>query len=171
MLKNYYLKYCFLLGWISSVKGQNCGSCVAFATMGALEATLIKAGADPDSVDLSEQWLLDCSPRGGCSGASTPVYGMWMRDHAPGLMHEDDYPVRRIKPDGWTSKANKTVCPVDGPYWSPGYKIDKFIFTGGIKYNSDESMMMRIMEYGSILMAIKVGKGFGGYKSGVMDMS
>ena len=69
---NYYLKNCFLLGWISSVKGQNCGSCVAFATMGALEATLIKAGADPDSVDLSEQWLLDCSPRGGLPHRQAP---------------------------------------------------------------------------------------------------
>ena len=45
------------------MKKQLCGSCVAYATMGALEAALIKAGADPDSVDLSEQWVMDCSPR------------------------------------------------------------------------------------------------------------
>ena len=38
----------------------SCGSCVAFATMGMAEASLIKAGAKKDGLDLSEQWLINC---------------------------------------------------------------------------------------------------------------
>ena len=62
-----------LLGWISSVKHQgSCGSCVAFATAGLAEATLIKVGAAKSGLDLAEQWLVDCKPAGanGCNGAS-----------------------------------------------------------------------------------------------------
>ena len=84
-------------------------------------------------------------------------------------MHEDDYPVRKTKPVGWISKSNKTVCPVDGPYWSPGYKIDKFIFLHASKYNTDENMMMSIMEYGSIVISI-VAQGFRAVKGGVYDV-
>ena len=66
-------------------------------------------------------------------------------------------------------------CP-SGPYWSPGYKINDFFFitdnnhSNSPELNTDESMMMRIMEYGSILMAVVAGKGFGSFKSGVYDI-
>ena len=129
--------------------------------MGAAEAALIKAGADYDSVNLSEQWLMDCRVKGEqCMGTGTSRYAVTMYKQGV-LMHEDDYP--------YTRKTNPQICP-DGPYWSPGYKIDDFIWTSGPKVNTDESLMMKIMEHGSILMSVIVGKGFGSFKSGVYDI-
>ena len=122
---------------------------------------MIKAGADYDSVDLSEQWVLDCSKGDHqCKGVGTPRYAVFMKQQGV-LMHEDDYP--------YTKAKNPKICP-DGPYWSPGYKIDDFIWTSGPKVNTDESLMMKIMEHGSILMSVIVGKGFGSFKSGVYDI-
>ena len=128
---------------------------------------MIKAGADYDSVDLSEQWLIDCSKGlNQCKGVGTPRYGVFLRKQGV-LMHERDY--------SYTRGKNEKICPT-GPYWSPGYKIDDFFFITdnnpfSPELNTDESMMMRIMEYGSILMSIivKKGGGFSGFKSGVYD--
>ena len=66
-------------GYITSVKNQGtCGSCVAFGTTAALEASLIKAGASKSELDISEQHLLDCSYQKhtakGCSGAAGHSY-------------------------------------------------------------------------------------------------
>ena len=151
-------KSSFHLGWISSVKDQgNCGSCVAFATVGAIEATLIKVGADPDSLNLSEQWLLDCSPYGkGCKGAQPEDYAKWLPTRGV-LMNEKDYL--------YTNSANKDDCK-DGPYWNPGYKIDNFIRGHDC---TDKAIMMQIKEYGSVVMVVNVEGGFKAYKSGVFD--
>ena len=79
----YFSIHFFRLGWITPVKSQgSCGSCVAFAINAAAEAAMIKAGADLDSTDLSEQWLLNCSPYGdgnyGCDGAVPKSYAKWL---------------------------------------------------------------------------------------------
>jgi C1A family cysteine protease len=146
-------------GWISSVKNQgSCGSCVAFATAGMAEATLIKAGAAKSGLDLSEQWLVDCKPAGanGCNGAGVTSYSRWMPKNG-NLMHENAYPY----------KGSATFqCP-SGPYWSPGYKLDKTV----IDWNCNEAKIMKqIMEYGSSIMAVYASDyGFGNYKQGVFD--
>ena len=144
------------LGWISSVKNQaGCGSCAAFAAAAGAEAALIKAGADQLSTDLSEQWLLNCSPYGhGCGGAWPEDYAKWLPTRGV-LMHEKDYL--------YTNSANKDDCK-DGPYWNPGYKIDNFIQGSDC---TDKEIMMQIKKYGSVGMAVTVEDGFGNYKSGV----
>ena len=160
----YFATYCILcwqklLGWISSVKNQgSCGSCVAFATAGLAEATLIKAGAAKSGLDLAEQWLVDCKPAGanGCNGAGVTSYSMWMPKNG-NLMHENAYPY----------KASATFqCP-SGPYWSPGYKLEKTVIDWKC---SEEKIMKQIMEYGSSIMAVYASDyGFGNYKQGVFD--
>ena len=123
---------------------------------------MIKAGADLDSTDLSEQWLLNCSPYGdgnyGCDGAVPKSYAKWLP--TPGvLMHEDDYPYT----SGTSGSENKDDCK-DGPYWNPGYKIDNFIQGHDC---TDKEIMMQIKEYGSVVMTLRVEGGFNNYKSGV----
>ena len=119
---------------------------------------MIKVGADPDSMDISEQWLLDCSPYGeGCEGAFPADYAKWVPTRGV-LMHEDDYP--------YTATSDKNNCKA-GPYWNPGYKIDNFLEAYEC---TDKDFMMQIMEYGSVVMAISVEGGFYNYNGvGVFD--
>lgn len=58
-------------GAVTSPKSQgNCGSCWAFAAVGAAESyNIIHAGASP-GIDLSEQELLSCGGGGSCSGGN-----------------------------------------------------------------------------------------------------
>ena len=136
---------------------RSCGSCTAFATNAAAEAALIKAGADWGSMDLSEQWLLNCSPYGsGCDGAWPDAYAKWLPTRGV-LMHEDDYL--------YTISANKDDCK-DGPYWNPGYKIKNFLHANDC---SDKMIMMLIKEYGSVVMTLLVEGGFKNYNSGVFS--
>ena len=58
---------------MTGAKGQKaCGSCYAFAGAAVHETALLKAGADLTSMDLSEQYLIDCGVslrmNGGCQG-------------------------------------------------------------------------------------------------------
>lgn len=55
---------------ITSVKNQgNCGSCWAFASIAAAEAYLVKEGKfNKDNIDLSEQYLISCTPGCDCGG-------------------------------------------------------------------------------------------------------
>jgi len=101
-------------GYVSSVKNQGgCGSCAAFATMGAVESCgAIKTYQLDD--DLSEQYILDCAyghwyfsihgifPCKGCQGASAVSYMDWLRKNNDGHVQEEwSYP--------YTSGSTNTV--------------------------------------------------------------
>ena len=109
---------------------------------------MIKAGADFDSMDISEQWLLDCGPygRGCCGTQGAPDYAKWLPTRGF-LVREGDYP--------YTKSSNKKNCK-DGPYWNPGYKIDNFIHGHDC---TDELIMKQIKEHGSVVMAIQASEG------------
>ena len=135
-----------------------CGSCAAFAAVGAAESSLLKAGATLSTLDLAEQWLVECKPKGanGCRGAGLSAYQKYMAKEDV-LMHENDRPY-----------IGKTTfqCP-SGPYWSPGYKIIK---AATAWKPSDEQIMVHVMEFGATAVGLYASDpGFGHYKSGVFD--
>ena len=74
-------------GWISPVKDQgDCGSCYAFAAVGALEALLtIDANTPGVWPDLSEAIIASCSSQpwglGGCTGGVMSHTAAHLRDH------------------------------------------------------------------------------------------
>ena len=68
---------------VTSVKSQGkCGTCWSFATIAMCESSLILKDIEDESIDLSEQYLLDCTFRSTCSGgylyfaAQTAVQGV-----------------------------------------------------------------------------------------------
>ncbi len=69
------------LDGVTSVKNQGgCGSCWAFAGIGALEA-VTKIYGDVE-MDLSEQQILSCATPGtGCNGGWMATVWSWIRDH------------------------------------------------------------------------------------------
>ena len=79
-------------GAISAVKNQGgCGSCTAFATVGTLEASMIKSGAPISDLDLSEQQFIDCG-HGSCRGAFIGWYLDWIRKTTELIGYYDLHP-------------------------------------------------------------------------------
>merc|ERR1711899_316892 len=83
-------------GYVTSVKNQgSCGSCEAFGTVAALEASLVKAGAKKDGLDISEQHAVDCGYKqngaNGCNGAQPGAYSKFYKK-VKKVMHEGHYP-------------------------------------------------------------------------------
>jgi len=122
-------------GIVTSPKNQGaCGSCWAFASVGAMESHLLKKwGYGP--TDLSEQQLLSCNPYGyTCAGGSSTAIRYWettgpipetcfpytAMDTTP-CSYSCDEMVTRVT--GWhtvsqTTADFKTSCYNEGPsYW------------------------------------------------------
>merc|ERR1712004_825233 len=89
------------LGLVSEVKNQKqCGSCVAFANMAAIETCFKKATGVFG--DYSEQQLVDCGYQqngaNGCNGAYTYSYIKTLADSGLDLTAEATYPYKNTNP-------------------------------------------------------------------------
>ena len=113
----------YYLGWVSVAKNQkDCGSCSAFAQMGMAESSLLKAGAKKDSLDLSEDWLINCRTDGAkdvCAGAHITIYAEYMIKTKK-FIHEKTSPYM-------TQKGSDLGPCLTKHYWSPGYKFTKTV--------------------------------------------
>ena len=71
-----------LIGIVTVAKDQGrCGSCAAFASAGAIETCLAKAGTKLTDLDISEQQMLDCNygnMANGCNGAALATYAQFL---------------------------------------------------------------------------------------------
>jgi len=138
---------------VTAIRNQgSCGSCWAFATIGAFES-LLKLKADT-TVDLSEQHLVSCNEEGwGCNG------GFWAFDMlvASGAVMEKDFPY----------VASDVRC--GGPYTHP------FLLSGWSYINGEDEIpevqliKEAIFQYGPISAAVYVGTAFQAYTGGVFD--
>merc|ERR1719385_309149 len=110
-------------GWVSPVKNQQqCGSCVAFANMAAIETCFKKATGVFG--DYSEQQLVDCGYQqngaNGCNGAYTYSYIKTLADSGLDLTAEATYPYKNSDP--------ALTCPALDHY-NQGAKVSGVYYT------------------------------------------
>ncbi len=135
-----------------------CGSCWAFATVGAMETTMAIDNAG--IVNLSEQYLVSCNLDGwGCGGGwwahNYHAYESGQRSNPPGAVLESDLPYA----------AADTSC--NATYSHP-YKLNSWNYVGSShSVPSASAIKQAIYSYGPVAAAICVGPNFQGYRGGV----
>jgi C1A family cysteine protease/predicted secreted protein len=143
------------------VKDQGeCGSCWAFATVGALESALqLWQGL---TTDLAEQYLVSCNTDGwGCNG------GWWAHDY-----HQDKIPPSESQAGAVLESSapyQALDIPCGGPYSHP-YRIVSWQHVGssyGIP--SVEAIKQAIYTHGPVAVAICVDTAFHNYSGGVFQ--
>ncbi len=146
------------------IKSQGgCGSCWAFATVGALECAIkIVDGID---VDLSEQWLVSCTWGGTCDGGGLS-FEYFMGDHSwdtdfcgnHGAVFEADFPYMAAD------------VPCGCPY-QHSFGIENWDWIGDDPWGDPDldAMKQAIMDYGPITVHVYGGGFFQGYSEGVFN--
>ncbi len=136
-----------------------CGSCWAFATVGALECN-IKI-RDLMTENLSEQWLVSCNHHGwDCGG------GWWAHDYhlavtdpcdSSGAVMEAQFP--------YTASNAPCGCPYEHPY-----HIESWAYVGSSSgVPSTAQIKQAILEYGPVTVAVYVNSSFQAYGGGVFN--
>ncbi|MEW6130190.1 MAG: C1 family peptidase [Acidobacteriota bacterium] len=140
------------LGKVTPVRDQGgCGSCWAFATIGAYEGSyLIRNGGSPDA---SEQDVLSCSGLGTCAG------GWWAFDFllGKGDASEASYP--------YTATDSPCNASIPDPYWATTWG---YVKPGGATPSVGE-MKQALCQYGPLAVAVRVTTAFRHYTAGVFN--
>lgn len=126
----------------------SCGSCWAFGTAAAVEASI--AFFDNKIVDLSEQFLLSCNQQGYSCGGGYWIYDLYKK---PGAPMEADFPY----------KAYDASCKGGLSY---PYKIESY---HSIQQGDRQSMKAAIKQYGAVGVTMAVCGSIPGYGGGIYD--
>jgi len=147
------------LGLVSPVKNQyDCGSCVAFASMAAVEVCFRKQNGVIG--DYAEQEFIDCAyginGANGCNGAPSMAYLKWVTDNQKDLAHESQYPYLNLSP--------KLKCANPMPVYRQGAKVNATYYT----YSANETLLQQLVyTYGAVVTTVKAAGPFQLYKGGV----
>ena len=149
-------------GPLPTIKDQGgCGSCWAFATVGALEWA-IKI-VDGDAVDLSEQWLLGCNTSlfgNDCDGGF--ILHNYHKNQADqcgqsGAVLEADCP--------YQERDDYCECPYTHHYW-----IQDWAYVGNVLTPPPvEDIKAALYSYGPLACYVKMSKSFIAYTGGVFN--
>jgi len=134
---------------------ETCGSCWAFAAMGAVESSiLIHRGT---TIDLSEQWLVSCTDAGTCDGG-------WYGDAFDYMVDKPDSceligaPLEDAFPYQATDAA--CTCPPERPY----------LLTSWATATTDiNDIKSKILEFGPVAVGVAADEVFQSYLSGVYN--
>jgi C1A family cysteine protease len=142
------------------IKDQgSCGGCWAFATTGVLECNIkIKHN---QSVDLSEQWLMNCNQDGwDCDGGwFAHDYHMWKTD----LCGDTGAVLEQYVP--YSALNGSCNCPYPHDYF-----ISSWSYIGNDNtIPSINSIKQAILDYGPISVAIRTNSAFQQYTGGVFN--
>ena len=149
--------------WMTQPKSQgSCGSCWAFAEVGAFEARIKIVNNIPDdryNPDLSEQFMTSCDDGNfGCDGGRASYASMFLIE--TGVPDEACYPYK-------TADEN-SGAPCDGscPDWAS--RVEKAIDWNYHDYGTDDTKI-EIMENGPVVGGIDLKEDFFYYKGGVYE--
>jgi len=146
-------------GLVSEVKNQlQCGSCVAFSSIAAVETCFKKVSGVFG--DYSEQELVDCGFRqnnaNGCHGAPAHAYLKWAADIKLKLAHESQYPYKNTSP--------RLYCPNPMPFYNQGAQITNSYYT----FQGNEELLKKLVyEHGAVVTTVKADGPFQEYKGGI----
>jgi hypothetical protein len=153
----------------------NCGSCWAFAAIGALEsAILIEQGPDPN-LDLSEEWLVSCTVAGNCMQGG--FYGdafdhlrcLWPGADPcadSGAVLEADFPYVSGGLDP-NDPNDDTPCLCPYPHQNQ-YRINRINLVGGLN-PSVSQIKQAILDYGPVPVCVYASPTFHAYTGGVFN--
>ncbi|UCE62104.1 MAG: hypothetical protein JSU63_10415 [Phycisphaerales bacterium] len=147
-------------GCCTPVRNQGgCGSCWAFATVGALEQNIIIQ--DNQSVDLSEQWLVSCNRDGWSCGG-----GWWAHDYhdwktdtcgGRGSVFESDFP--------YTGTNASCNCP-----YPHDYLIDSWAYIGSSwEVAPTDAIKQAILYHGPVTVAVTANSAMQAYSGGIFN--
>ena len=150
---------------------QSCGSCWAFATVGAFECAIkVKDGQD---VSLSEQWLISCNQEteaphvlGGAWGCNG---GWWAHDYHAGIKTDPCGGSGAVLTTNFPYYAADRPCDCPYPH---GYTMDSWAYIGdpeGIP--SVNAIKQAIAAYGPVSAGVYVDISFASYRNGVFNAS
>ena len=148
------------LGQVTAIRNQGgCGSCWAFATVGAMETAMLVQGGL--STDLSEQYLVSCNQSGySCNG------GWFAHEY-----HTNTYG-KASNPPGAVLETAKTYTATDGTctsVYNHPYVLSNWNYVSGSTWVDPtvEQIKTAIYNYGSVATTVCVAGSFGSYRSGV----
>ena len=142
--------------WVSPVKNQDwCGSCWAFAGVGALESLQAIANNTPGTfLDLSEQILVSCTASNyGCSGGYMSVTAYYLKTQGTWLESCFSYAAADL--------SCGSAC-ADWP--SKAYKIDGYESVPRSLYS-----LKQALQYGPVQVSFRVYGDFPSYGEGVYE--
>ncbi len=150
-------------GAVPPVRNQGgCGSCWAFAAMGATESAI--AIHDGLIVDLSEQWLISCTGAGNCGGGWHYAAFRYIEcDHlggscdGRGAVFETGFPYV-----AWNAPCR---CPYHHPYC-----LQSSAFIGDPdSIPSKDQIRQAITNHGPVAVCVHVNDAFHAYSGGVFN--
>ena len=147
---------------VSPVKHQGkCGSCVAFATIGAIETCFHRV--TNRFGDYSEQQLIDCGfdhkGANGCHAARLDSYFDWLLEYKVDLAGEDQYPYLWAKPT--------LDCPVDiGVDEGLEALVTDYFIT---KQGTEKRLKELVVSQGAIISTVDANDEFKAYTGGVFE--
>jgi len=143
-------------GLVSTVRSQgSCGSCWAFAAVGAVEGSWAKEKGQ--LFRLSEQELIDCDKSdGGCNGGGISSALTWVHNHH-GLAKNVDYGVGHYHPSQGTChhKEEETVASLKR--------------VRHVASKNEADLKRAVHNAGPVAMSVHVNKKFKAYKSGIFN--
>ncbi len=152
-------------GVVTPIRNQrSCGSCWAFATVGAMEAALKKSGGP--AADLSEQFLVSCNTEGwSCNG------GWDSHEYHYNILGKKQTQVGAVLESAKPYTATNGSCSVA---LSHPYKLNGWGYVGGLNggnywYSipSYAKLKSAIYTYGPITAGVCVGNAFSYYTGGL----